>query len=142
MATTRIKGYELTLKWGGKFIKGLETTGLKNKPNFEETLLKENGGNPVKEFTDYDATLSFSGKTIIRDGTESGTNEDFQTLRAAGAQGAQVAFIYGRFSTGAKRVSGVGKISDYKEDSDSTKNMANFSGTIKVQKKSVTFPTA
>ena len=103
MATTRIKGYMLTLKWGGKFIKGLETTGLKVKPNFEETLLKENAGNPVKEFTDYDGDLTFAGKTYIRDGTESGTNEDFQTLREASSLGAQVAFIYGRFASNKKK---------------------------------------
>jgi hypothetical protein len=141
MATTRIKGYMLTLKWGGKYIKGLETTGLKGKPNFEETLLKENAGNPVKEFTDYDGDFSFSGKTYIRDGTENGTNEDFQTLRLAASLGAQVAFIYGRFDTGAKRVAGYGKISDYSEDSNS-KDTGTYSGTIKVKKGSLTFPTS
>jgi hypothetical protein len=141
MSTTRIKGYELTLKWGGKFIKGLETTGLKVKPNFEETLLKENEGNPVKEFTDYDGDLSFSGKTYIRDGSETSTNEDFETLRRASALGAQVAFIYGRFSTGAKRVAGYGKITDYGEDANS-KDTGTFSGTIKIKKGSVTFPTS
>jgi hypothetical protein len=141
MATTRIKGYMLTLTWGGKYIKGLETTGLKVKPNFEETLLKEHAGSPVKEFTDYEGDLTFSGKAIIRDGTETGTNEDFQTLRAAGAQGAQVAFIYGRFASGEKRVAGSGKISDFSEDSNS-KDLATFSGTIKVQKGTVTFPTS
>lgn len=141
MATTRIKGYSLTLKIGGKFIKGLETTGLKVKPNFEETLLKENAGNPVKEFTDYDGDLTFSGKTYIRDGSESGTNEDFQTIREASSLGAQAAFIYGRFTNGKKRVAGYGKITDFGEDSNS-KDTGTFSGTIKVKKGSVTFPTS
>jgi hypothetical protein len=140
MATTRIKGYQLTLKWGGKYIKGLETTGLKVKPNFEETLLKENAGNPVKEFTDYDGDLSFSGKTYVRDGSEVSTNEDYETLRYASSLGAQVAFIYGRFSTGAKRVAGYGKLTDFGEDSNS-KDTGSFSGTIHIKKGSVTFPT-
>lgn len=141
MATTRIKGFMLTLKWGGKFIRGLETTGFKIKPNYEEILLKENAGNPVNEYTDTDADLSFSGKTYERDGTEGATHEDFETLREAASLGAEVAFIYGRFTATKKRVSGVGKITDYSEEANS-KDTGTFSGTIKVKKGSVTFPTS
>jgi hypothetical protein len=131
----------LTLKWGGKFIRGLETTGLKVKPNFEETLLKVDAGNPVNEYIDTDADLTFSGKTHERDSTEDATHEDFETLRAAAAIAAEVAFIYGRFSTGDKRVSGIGVITDYSEEGNS-KDIGTFSGTIKVKKGSVTFPTS
>jgi hypothetical protein len=141
MAITRVKGYSLTLKVGGLLIKGLETTGLKAKPNFEETLLKENGGNPVKEFLDYDGDLTFSGKTYVKDVTEAATHHDFETLRYATSLGAEVAFIYGRFGTGTKRVSGTGKISDFGEDANS-KDTGTFSGTIKIKKGSVTFPTS
>ena len=42
MAATNVYGYLLTVKWGTKIIKGLETTGLKIDPRFEEILLKEN----------------------------------------------------------------------------------------------------
>jgi hypothetical protein len=141
MATTRVRGYMLTLKWGGKFIRGLETTGLKIKPNFEETILKVDEGNPVSEYIDTDADLSFSGKTHERDSTESSTHEDFETLRAAAAVGAEVSFIYGRFSSGDKRVAGTGIITDYSEEANS-KDIGTFSGTIKVKKGSVTFPTS
>ena len=131
----------LTLKWGGKIIKGLETTGFKVKPNYEEILLKEHAGNPAQEYLDTDADLTFSGKAYERDGTESSTHEDFETLRQAASVGAEVVFIYGRFTTGKKRVTGTGKITDYSEEGNS-KDTATFSGSIKVKKGTVTFPTS
>jgi hypothetical protein len=141
MSTTRIKGYMLILKIGGKYIKGLETTGFKGKPNFEEVLLKEHEGNPVKEFLDYDGDLSFSGKTYVRDVTEAATHEDFETISLAATQGAEITFVYGRYAAGKKRVAGTAKITDYSEDGNS-KDTGTFSGTMKVKKGTVTFPTS
>ena len=139
MAVTRIKGFVLNLTIGGLHIKGLETTGLKSKPVFEELLLKENAGVAVQTFTEYDATLSFSGKTFLKDGTET-TMTDYEALRASVGAGTNVAFVYGDMTSGKKKVAGTGYISDYSEDSDS-KSLGSFSGTIQVRKGSVTFPT-
>ena len=140
MAATKVRGYMLNIKWGTKLIKGLETTGLKIKPNYEEILLKANNGVPTDELVDYDVELTFGGKTYERDGTESTTHEDFETLREAAAAGAEIAFVYGRFSTGEKTVIGTGQIVDFSEDANS-KDTGTFSGSIKAKKGTVTFPT-
>jgi hypothetical protein len=141
MAETKVYGYMLTVKWGTKLIKGLETTGLKIKPNFEEILLKSQAGVPVDDFVDYDVEMSIAGKTIERDSAESTTHEDFETLREAASVGAEVAFIYGRMVSGEKIVSGTGTIRDYSEDGGSEKKLASFSGGIKAKKGTVTFGT-
>lgn len=139
MAATNVYGYLLTLKIGTKIIKGLETTGLKIKPNFEEILLKENAGVPTDDFIDYDTEMTFAGKTIERDSGESTTHEDFETIRVAAAAGSQVAFVYGRTVQGEQQVAGYGFITDYSEDGGSEKKLAGFSGALKAKKGSVQF---
>jgi len=142
MAETYVYGYLLTLKIGGKIIKGLETNGLKIKPNFETILLKENQGVPSEDFIDYDAEFSFSGRTIECDSTESSTHEDFETIRAAAASGAKVTFVYGRTVTGEKQVTGSAIITDYSEEGGSEKKLGTFSGSLKAIKGTVTFGKA
>lgn len=142
MLGTKVLGYMLTIKYGDKLIKGLETAGLKIKPNFEETLLKEFEGVAEDEFIDFDTELSVGGKTVEKDVTEALTHEDFETLREAASVGAEVAFIYGRMTVGAKIVSGLGKLTDYSEDGNSEKKLASFSGGIKAKKGSVVFGTS
>ena len=139
MAETKVYGYMLTLKIGGKLIKGLETTGLKIKPNFEEILLKANEGVPTDDFIDYDQEMTFAGKTIEMDSEESSTHEDFETLRVAAKTGAEVAFSYGRMAAGEKITYGTATITDYSEDGGSEKKMASFSGALKAKKGSVTY---
>jgi hypothetical protein len=139
MADTKIYQYQLTIKYGTKLIKGLETTGFKNKPNFDEVLLKENEGNASKEFVDCDTEMSIAGKTLQRDGSLSATHEDFETLRIASALGAQVAFVYGRMATGAQQVTGYGYLTDWSEDGGSEKKMGSWSGTITAKKGTLTY---
>ena len=141
MAETKVYGYMLTIKYGTKLIKGLETTGLKIKPNFETILLKEQAGVEVDDFIDFDADLSIAGKAIEMDTAESSTHEDFETLRVAASVGAEVAFVYGRMATGEKIASGTATIRDWSEDAGSEKKMAGWSGSLKVKKGSVTFGT-
>lgn len=138
MAQTKVYGYLLSLKVGGKLIVGLETTGLKLKPNFEEIFLKENAGTPSYDFIDYDTEFTFSGKCIEKDSV---SNEDFETLREAAAAGATVAFVYGRFIAGEKIVSGNCIITDWSEDAGSKKELASWSGSAKAIKGTVTFGT-
>lgn len=139
MAGTKVLAYQLTIKWGTKLIKGLETTGFKNKPNFDSVLLKEDEGSAAEEFVDCDTEMSFSGKTKRRDGSETATHEDFETLRVASSVGAQVAFVYGLMTVGAQQVTGYGYISDYGEDAGSEKKMGGFSGSIRARKGTVTY---
>ena len=139
MAETKVYGYLPSIKWGTKLIKGLEATGLKIKPNFDDILLKAQAGVPVKDFIDFDTTMSISGKTIERDAGESGTHEDYETLRAACAAGASVAFVYGRFVSGEKIVSGTGVLTDWSEDAGSEKKLGGWSGSLEADKGSVTF---
>jgi hypothetical protein len=127
--STKVLGYTLTLKWNGKFITGLETTGLKIKPNFDEILLKADAGVPVKELIDYDTNMSFAGKTFNNTG-----DEDFETLREAAAAGTPVAFIYG--DQAGYTVSGNGIIEDFSEDANS-KDIGTFSGSIRAVKGTV-----
>ncbi len=141
MAETKVYGYMLTLKIGAKLIKGLETTGLKIKPNYEEILLKANEGVPTDDFIDYDQEMTFGGKTIEMDSEESTTHEDFETIREAAKTGATVSFAYGRMSAGEKITYGNGKITDYSEDGGSEKKLASFSGALKAVKGSVTYGT-
>jgi hypothetical protein len=136
MADTKVYQYQLTIKWGTKLIKGLETTGFKNKPNFDEVLLKENEGNASKEFVDCDTEMSIAGKTLAKDGS---TFEDFETLRVASAAGAQVAFVYGRMTQGAQQVTGYGYLTDWSEDGGSEKKMGNWSGAITAKKGTVQY---
>jgi hypothetical protein len=139
MADTKIYQYQLTIKSGTKLIKGLETTGFKNKPNFDEVLLKENDGNASKEFVDCDTEMSIAGKTLQRDGSLSASHEDFETLRIASAAGAQVAFVYGRITQGAQQVTGYGYLTDWSEDAGSEKKMGNWSGVITAKKGTVNY---
>ena len=139
MAATNVYGYLLTVKWGTKIIKGLETTGLKIDPKFEEILLKEHAGVPVEEFVDFDTEMGCGGKTIERDSGEATTHEDFETLREATAVGAVVAFVYGRTVTGEKQVTGTGTLRGWSEECGSEKKLGSFSFTIKAKKGTVTF---
>jgi len=141
MAQTKIYGYLLSLKWGTKLIVGLETTGLKLKANFEEILLKAQNGVPADDFIDYDIDLTFSGKAMEMDSGDSGTHEDFETLRAAAAAGAEVAFVYGRFVVGEKIVTGTCTLRDWSEDAGSKKELASWSGSAKAVKGTVQFTT-
>ena len=131
----KVPQYQLTIKWGTKLITGLETTGLSIKPNHEEILLKANSGNPTKEFIDFDTNMSIAGKTY---GVES-NEENFETLRVASSVGAQVAFIYGRFTQGNQQVSGYAILTDWKEDAGSEKKAGSWSGSIEAIKGSVSF---
>jgi hypothetical protein len=131
----KVPQYQLTIKWGTKLITGLETTGLKIKPNHEDVLLKANAGNPTKEFVDFDTTMSIAGKTYGVEANE----ENFETLRQAAAIGAQVAFIYGRFTQGNQQVSGYCIMTDWSEDAGSEKKAGSWSGNIEAIKGSVSF---
>lgn len=131
----KVAQHQLTLKWNGKLITGLETTGFAIKPNHENILLKANGGNAAKEFEDYDMTMSISGKTY---GVET-NEENFELLRVASTLGAQMPFIYGRFSQGNQQVSGYAIITDWKEDAGSEKKAASWSGSLEAIKGSVSF---
>lgn len=122
--------YQLTLYVNGDLIKGLITTGIKIKPNFETTLLKASNGSRTRDFVNADLEMPFSGETIERDSTETNTHDDFQTLRSRSLLGTTVNFVYGRMTAGEKVVSGTGKITDYSEDAGSEKKRAGFSGVI------------
>lgn len=137
----KIFAYQLTLKWNGLLIKGLETTGLKFKPNFEETLLKEDEGNAVQEFIDFDTDLTFSGKTKGKETAEASTHEDFESLSEAATTGAEVEFVYGRMEAGARIVSGTCILMDWSEDADSKKAMGAWSGSAKGKKGTVEIGT-
>jgi hypothetical protein len=240
MARTNVYGYLLSIKWGTKLIAGLETTGLKIKPNFEEVCLKANGGVPTDDFIDFDAEMSIAGKAIEGDSAEipkdevdtltvtvgatasnnvtitlnavavniavtsgdtaiqvadkirlgvyagwtaggtagtnvvvfakqlpgavsapvfaagstgvtaafvrtvtgqDGTSDDYETLREATAAGAEIAFVYGRFVTGEKIVSGTATLRDWSEDAGSKKEKATWSGSMKAKKGTVVFGT-
>lgn len=133
----KVEQYRLTIKWGTKLITGLETTGLKIKPNHEDVLLKANAGNPAKEFVDSDLSMSLSGKTYDPATGE----ENFETMRHAAFLGAQVAFIYGRFVQGNQQISGYAILSDYSEDAGSEKKPGTFSLNADAIKGSVSFGT-
>ena len=141
MAVTKVKGYMLNIKWGDKLIRGLQTSGIKMKPNYEEILLKSSDGDPDDDIIDYDSEFTASGQTYERDSGESGTYEDYETLREAAAAGAVVAFVYGRFSiVDEKIVSGNAQITDYSEEGNS-KDTGNFSITFKAVRGSISFTT-
>jgi hypothetical protein len=139
MADTKKFQYQLSVKYGAKLIKGLETTGFSNKPNFDEILLKENEGSTSLEFVDCDTEMSISGKTLKRDGSLNLTHEDFETLRVASGTGAQVPFVYGEMTQGAQQVTGYGWLVDWKEDAGSEKKMGSWSGSIRARKGTVQY---
>lgn len=131
----KVKQYQLTIKWGTKLITGLVTTGLKIKPNFESIMLKSNNGVEAKEFDYSDLTMSIAGKTYDNTGTE----ENFESLRHASYLGTQVAFIYGRFTQGAQQVSGYAVLNDWSEDAGSEKKAGDWSGSMEAIKDSCSF---
>jgi hypothetical protein len=136
MLGERIKGYRLNIQVGDNKIRGLETAGLKIKPNFEETILKEMNGSAEEELTDFDTQLTFGGKTYQKDGSESW--EDFETLRELAFAGTNIEFTYGILEEGGDVVTGTGVITDFGEDANS-KDTGSFSGTIDADKGSVEF---
>lgn len=131
----KVEAYRLTIKWGTKLITGLETTGLKIKPNFEDILLKANEGSVTKEFVDFDTSMSIAGRTYGVVANE----ENFESLRVASALGTQVAFIYGRFTQGNQQVTGYAVMSDWSEDAGSEKKPGSWSGSLEAIKGSVGF---
>jgi hypothetical protein len=135
MLGTRIKGYWFVLQLEEQLIRGLETTGLKIKPNFEETILKEMAGAAEEEMVDFDTEMPFSGKTYQKDGSESW--EDFETLRELAFAGTNLAFVYGNMEDG-ETISGTGVITDFGEDANS-KDTGTFSGTFTADKGSISF---
>jgi len=141
MVGTKIYGYQLTIKYGTKLIKGLKTVGLKIKPNFEEILLKEQEGVAIDEFVDFDTEMSIAGDTWEKDVTEATSHEDYETLREASMLGAEVAFVYGRMTAGEKIISGYAKLTDWSEDGGSEKKAGTWSGSLKARKGSVTAST-
>jgi hypothetical protein len=141
MDGTRVFQYQLTIKYGTKLIKGLKTTGLKIKPNYEEILLKEQAGNPEEELIDFDTEMSIAGDTWEKAAGEASTHEDFETLREASSTGVSVAFVYGRMSAGEKIVSGNAKLQDWSEDAGSEKKAGSWSGSLKAVKGTVIFGT-
>lgn len=141
MAATKVYAYQLTLLIGGKLIKGLVSTGLSIKPNFEESILKEDNGVAQKEFKDADLELSFAGKTIERDSTESSSHEDFETIRSASLAGAKIGFSYGRRTSTDKLIVAEGYITAFSENGGSEKVLADFSGTISCKSGDVTETT-
>jgi hypothetical protein len=138
MLGERIKGYRLNIQVGDNKIRGLETAGLKIKPNFEETILKEMNGAAEEELIDFDTQMSFAGKTYEKDGEEAW--EDFETLRELAFAGTQINFTYGILEAGEDVVTGTGVITDFGEDAGS-KETGSFSGTIDADKGSVSFGT-
>jgi hypothetical protein len=129
MAETKVFSYMLTLLVNGKIIKGLVTTGLSVKPNFEELILKEDEGVAQKEEKDADLEMAFTGKTIERDITEISTHEDFETLRNAAIMGTEVVFSYLDNETNAV-ITGTGHLAAFAENAGSEKVLADFSGTV------------
>jgi hypothetical protein len=137
MAETKVFSYMLTLLVKGKIIKGLVTTGLSIKPNYEELILKEDEGVAQKEEKDSDLEMTFAGKTIKRDSTEVSTNEDFETLRNAAILGTEVTFSYLDTETD-EVITGTGNITAFSENAGSEKVLADFSGTITTKSGDVT----
>lgn len=136
MAETKIYSYMLNLLVGGKIIKGLVTSGLQIKPNFEELILKEDEGVAQKEIKDSELELPFSGKTIERDILEILTHEDFETLRAASLAGTEIVFSYGSHDTGRITV-GSGRLTSFGETAGSEKVLGDFSGTLSAKNSSI-----
>jgi hypothetical protein len=138
MLGERIKGYRLNIQIGDNSIRGLETAGLKIKPNFEETILKEMNGSAEEELTDFDTQLTFAGKCYQKDGAEAW--EDFETLRELAFAGTNVSFTYGIIEAGESVITGTGVITDISEDANS-KDTGTFSGTLDADKGSVQYGT-
>lgn len=128
------------LKIGYKLIAGLQTTGYKTKPNFEEVLHKEHQGDAEEDIVDLQTELVATGQTYKRTAGETSTHEDYETIREAAAAGVIVSFVYGRFVFGGKIVSGSARIADYTEDADS-KNTGTYSITLNTDPKTIVFDT-
>jgi hypothetical protein len=140
MARKKVYAYDLVMKWGNKTIVGLETTGLKMTGNYEEMMLKEDAGQAQEEYIDFDANITFSGRTIGRDTNELSSHEDFESLRETVALGATVQFAYGRFVAGGKLVTGMCTIREWGEEAGSQRQLASWTGSMKAVRGTVGFP--
>jgi hypothetical protein len=127
----RTQAYKFVLTLNSKVISGLETTQLKITPNFEEELLKANSGNPAKTLKDYDVEISIGCKAYTNTG-----DEDFETLRAYSAAGAEHDFVYG--DPAGETISGHCKVIDHSENTDSL-NTGTWNGSVKAVKGTVVF---
>ena len=147
MSTNFVYGYELTVKYKSRIIKGLETVGLKITPVYESILLKENMGVEEQIPKESDMVLSCAGKAAMFGGEESNlTHADFEEIRTAALTGETVAFVYGRFNNlgsvqGSQMVTGSGNLSNWSENSGSEKTPVEFSFDIVANKGTVMFST-
>ena len=139
--STKKQAYKITLKVGDRIFAGMTENTLSIKPNFEEIYLKENEGDAVEEFVDYDTEMGVSAMTYEKETGEAVTHYDFTELRAAAGTGSVLSFVHGEMSAGEAIASGNCKITEYSETAGSTKNAASWSLKIKAVKGSVVFGT-
>jgi len=128
--STRTQAYKFVVTLNGDAIAGLETTQLKITPNFEEELIKSNLGNPAKTLKDFDVELVCGCKTYNQSG-----DEDFETIRAYSAAGAEHDFSY---TDGTETITGKCKVVDHSENTDSLAT-GTWNVTLKAVKGTVVF---
>lgn len=116
----RINGKDITLKIGTKFFTGVTDTDFSGSVKWVESLIKEDGGKPVKELDTFDEKFNVSGITSINETGQTATHTDWAAIRAAYRAAAAVAFAYGMHTSGKPEISGNLRINSYSEKAGSS----------------------
>lgn len=127
-----LKGYEVYCELGTTSstlpIKGLETAGVSNAPEFEEILVKADEGKPQKSLSGGKMTISLGGKIAKKETAEESTHVDYNDIEGYSRAGTTVYFEYG---DSTDNLTGTGIITAYSEDTGS-KDVGSWSATLEV----------
>lgn len=129
--STKVRGYNIVLKLATKLIAGTVENTLKITPTIEESLIKEDSGNPQLEVIGYESEITIGGLMMIKEVGEAGTHVDYTDLRDSIIAKAPIAFVYGGTQTGDAIISGSLVITDYSE-STNAKDVGGMTITCRV----------
>jgi len=121
---TKIKGYDLRFKLGGKKCAGATSGSFKITPEVKESKIKDDKGKTSREVVGYGNSFSINGTVMLNEDGDS-ESMDLKDLRAAVKLGAPIPFVYGGVNVGDATESGTMIITDYSEDTDS-ENYATY----------------
>lgn len=137
--STKVRGYNIRLQLGDKYIAGATDDSFKITPEIEESLIKDDNGEKTLEVIDRNIEFTVTAQLHKKETGEVTTHLDYTDLRQAAHDGTSFAFIYGEEDSGSYIITGNAIISDFTETTNS-KDVGQVSFTLRAYG-TITFTT-
>ncbi len=112
------KAYNIVMQVAGKLIAGTTDIDFKMTPEFEESLVKDDEGEPSLDATGVvPMEFGVSGLMYITETEDETSHQDITDIREVAHAGTTCTFSYGGKTTGDKIITGNAKITDVSEKS-------------------------